>query len=141
MRNEIPEGYELVVGHSAENARTALASAEERGHGPETVLRSRSGYLVPLGDSLPDPIHPPATVEEAQERAAEAEELETVEAQKLVIPKNSHAAIDEFAQEWDITYDGIEAKDADKPTVAEKVAHVTKAIDAKAAENDKNEGE
>jgi hypothetical protein len=140
MRNEIPEGYELIVGHSADNARKALQSAEDRGLEPQTVIRSRSGYLVPL-ESVPEVVEPFANVEEFQAARAADEELETVEKQELVIPKNSHAAIDEFAQEWEITYDGIEAKDAEKPTVAEKVAHVTKAIDAKAAENDKNEGE
>jgi hypothetical protein len=84
MRNEIPEGYELIVGHSAKNAREALEKAEERGLEPQTVVRSRSGYLVPLG--------------EAAQAAAEAslggtedggENVEDVEAEPLELPKKT----------------------------------------------------
>jgi hypothetical protein len=141
MRNEIPEGYELVAGHSAKNARHALDLADERGLGVETVIRSRSGYLVPI-ESVPEVTFPPANIEEAEERAAAArEEVETVDAEGLDIPKAnaSNEVIDAFAAEWDVSYDGIEAADAEKPTRAEKVAHITKTLEALATENSKSE--
>lgn len=105
MRTEIPEGYELVVGHSTENAKTALATAEERGLGPETVLRSPSGYLVPL-ESVPEATLPPANVEEAAERiAAEREaaeaDAEDVDAEEVELPtkSNSNEEIDAWRDE------------------------------------------
>lgn len=89
MRNEIREGYELIVGHSAEKAREAIAKAEENGYTSDRVLRSPSGYLVPTHDV--DPVHPPANVEEAQERAAKAAEAEAeaVEPEALELPKKT----------------------------------------------------
>lgn len=44
----IPEGYELLVGLTKENARQALAEAVENGFGPETVLTRHDGFLIPL---------------------------------------------------------------------------------------------
>jgi hypothetical protein len=100
MRNEIPEGYELIVGHSAKNAREALEKAEERGLEPQTVVRSRSGYLVPLGEAA-EVTEPAATPEEAAaaaQAAAEAsqggtedggENVEDVEAEPLELPKKT----------------------------------------------------
>lgn len=53
------------------------------------------------------------------------------EPEEVVIPdpdKANHEAIDAFAGEHEVTYDGIEAKDAEKPTKAEKVAHIQKVM-------------
>lgn len=44
----IPEGHSLLEGRSKENARRALAEAEENGFGPEAVLTRADGYLIPL---------------------------------------------------------------------------------------------
>lgn len=134
MRSEIREGYELVVGHSAENARAALDKAAENGFGPERVLRSPNGYLVPVEDVAA--ALPPANVEEAQARKAEAEILD-VEAVEVDAPteKDSHAEIDSFAEEFGIDLTGL----GEKPTKAEKVAEINRIIeertDALEAEN------
>jgi len=50
---------------------------------------------------------------------------------ELVFPdaeKDNHDSIDAFAVEHEVTFEGIDAKDAEKPTKAEKVAHLQKAI-------------
>ena len=55
---------------------------------------------------------------------------------ELVFPdaeKDNHDRIDEFAREHEVTFDGIEAKDAEKPTKAEKVAHLQKVIEERDA--------
>lgn len=44
---------------------------------------------------------------------------------------NTHEEIDAFAADHGITYDGIEAKNAEKPTRAEKVAHIASALENK----------
>lgn len=49
---QIPDGYELLVGRSRENARKALAMADERGLPPQAVLTRRSGYLIPIIDEV-----------------------------------------------------------------------------------------
>jgi hypothetical protein len=117
MANVIPEGYELLVGRSRDKAREAIETAQERGFPVESVLTQRDGYLIPL-----DPNAEPATAE----------------AQEIVLPKDSdnHQAIDDFAEKYGLSYDGIEAKDPTKPTKVEKIAHLAKALEAKAAEND-----
>ena len=121
MSANIPEGYELLSGRSRVNAITALATAVERGLDPQTVLTVRDGFLIPLGDSkLP--------------------EVETVEAEEIVFPdptKDSHDAIDEFATKHDVTFEGIQAANAEKPTKAEKVAHIESVIAARTEANDK----
>jgi hypothetical protein len=58
---------------------------------------------------------------------------------EIVFPdpeKANHDAIDEFARDHGVTFEGIEAKDAEKPTRAEKVAHLHKVIAARADETD-----
>lgn len=53
MSTQIPDGYELLVGRSTENAIQAIATAEGRGFSAETVLTQRDGYLIPLdADSI-----------------------------------------------------------------------------------------
>lgn len=50
---------------------------------------------------------------------------------ELVFPdpeKANHDTIDEFAREHEVTFEGIDAKDAGKPTKAEKVEHLQKVI-------------
>ena len=132
----IPEGFELLVGRGRENAIKAIQAAEERGFGSETVRVSTTlgGFLIPLGYDAP---------------AGESEVAE-VKAEEIVFPdpdKANHAEIDEFAANFaddlggPITYEGIEAKDADKPTKAEKVAHIQKIVGERAAENDKHADE
>lgn len=44
----IPEGYYLLAGKSKENARQALAEAEENGFPAESVLTRNEGFLIPL---------------------------------------------------------------------------------------------
>lgn len=44
----IPDGYYLLGGLKRENALQALAEAEEGGHGPESVLTTSGGFLIPL---------------------------------------------------------------------------------------------
>ena len=121
MSANIPEGYELLSGRSRVNAITALATAVERGLDPQTVLTVRDGFLIPLGDSkLP--------------------EVETVDAEEIVFPdakKDSHDTIDAWASDHDVTYEGIVAADAEKPTKAEKVAHIESVIAARTEANDK----
>jgi hypothetical protein len=116
MANVIPEGYELLVGRSRDKAREAIETAQERGFPVESVLTQRDGYLIPLDPNAP----------------------RTVEAEEIVLPKESdnHDTIDAFATEYGLSYDGIEAANAERPTKAEKIAHLAKALEAKAAEND-----
>lgn len=106
MANPIPEGYELLSGRTRQNAITALATAEERGLDSALVLSRSDGFLIPLGDS----------------------KLPTDEGTSLPTEKDTHAVIDQFAGDNDVTFDGIEAADAEKPTKAEKVAHITKVL-------------
>lgn len=50
---------------------------------------------------------------------------------EIVLPdpaKANHEAIDAFAAHHSVTFEGIEAEDAEKPTKAEKVAHLQKVI-------------
>jgi hypothetical protein len=118
----IPDGHELPVGLGRGNAIKAIALAEDRGYDSSAVRRSMAlnGYLVPVGDS---------TVTEPED--AEVEEVVIPDPQKA-----NHDAIDNFAETHGVTYDGIEAENAEKPTKAEKVAHITKTLEAAAAEND-----
>lgn len=44
----IPEGYYLLGGVSKENARKALAEAEEGGFTADSVLTRNDGFLIPL---------------------------------------------------------------------------------------------
>lgn len=109
----IPEGYDLLPTRSRSNARKAIALAEERGYSSEVVLSRSDGYLIPLG-------------------VAEAV------AEEIVFPdpvKANHTEIDTFAGSVDVTYDGIEAADAEKPTKAEKVAHIKKIVTERAEQN------
>lgn len=115
----IPEGFELLVGRGRENAKKALSLATERGFDESTVRVSTAlgGFLIPLGD--------------------DAEASESTEAEEIVFPdaeKASHADIDAFAETNLVTYEGIEAKNADSPTRAEKVAHLHKVIEARTVE-------
>lgn len=127
----IPEGFELISGRGPKIANQALDLAEERGFERSSVRVStvHDGFLVPIGDS---------TVEDV-------EDVEDVELQEIVFPdpeKDSHAVIDDWAKNFDpdlggeITFDGIEAENADKPTKAEKVAHLQKVVGERAAAND-----
>lgn len=59
----IPDGYELLPVRSRENAKAALAAAEEKGFDPSTVLTHPEGYLIPL-------------TEDEKAAAAEADEVE-----------------------------------------------------------------
>lgn len=52
MSTQIPDGYELLAGRNKKNAIQALATAEERGLAPETVLTTTDGYLIPTGEEL-----------------------------------------------------------------------------------------
>lgn len=126
MKIEIPEGYELLVGRSRENAIKAISLAEERGLDSSVVRTTTAyggGYFIPLGDS--------AEATDEDEAVAEVEEIVFPDAEKA-----SHKDIDAFAAEHGVTYDDIEAKDAEKPTKAEKVAHIVKVVTALAEAND-----
>lgn len=73
---KIPEGYELLAGRSRDNARAALAAAEERGLDVSTVLTVRDGYLIPLGDSESGPDFAGMKVAELDEFLDQHPELE-----------------------------------------------------------------
>lgn len=141
----IPEGFDLLPNRSRDNARKAIALAEERGYDSFSVLSRSDGYLIPLGEGdLGD-------VGDAERGGAAADAGENVAvAQPIVFPdpeKDSHAVIDEWAKNFpadlggEITFDGIEAADAAKPTKAEKVAHLEKVVAERAAANDEKIGE
>ena len=120
----IPEGFELLVGRGRENARKALALADERGFEPTAVRTSTllNGFLIPLGDS----------VEDGSDEAI---------IEEIAFPdpaKANHATIDEFAEKHGVTFEGIEAADAERPTKAEKVTHIEKVIAAQAEVNDQH---
>ena len=69
------------------------------------------------------------------DRMPELPEVETVDAEEIVFPdakKDSHDTIDAWASDHDVTYEGIVAADAEKPTKAEKVAHLETTIAARA---------
>jgi hypothetical protein len=113
----IPEGFELLPGLTKENAEIAFRFAEDRGFAQESVQTSSAlnGFLIPLGDTV-----------------------QTAEAEEIVFPKaktSSHDDIDAFAAEHDVTYDGIEAANAEKPTKDEKVAHIEKIVTERAEAN------
>lgn len=42
--------YDILPGRNSENAKKAIALAEERGFPAESVLTFRDGYKVPLAD-------------------------------------------------------------------------------------------
>lgn len=74
---------------------------------------------------------PEGRVEYYTSKGWTAVEEEQPATEELVFPdpeKSSHDVIDEFAGTHGVTFDGIEAKDAEKPTKAEKVAHLQKVI-------------
>lgn len=135
-RTVIPEGYDFLPDRSRDNARKALALAEERGLEADVVLTVTDGYLIPLneGGETADAATIQDQVEDDENSGGEAQ------AEEVVLPKesDSHADIDAFAASFDppLTYDGIEAENAERPTKAEKIAHLTKAVEARAAEND-----
>lgn len=137
MSANIPEGYELLSGRSRVNAITALATAEERGLDPQSVLTVRDGFLIPLGDSkLPEV----ETADESVDKKTGPEVTADAEAEVHPTPnakKDNHDTIDAWASEHDVTYEGIEAADVEKPTKAEKVAHIEAIISARTLENDK----
>ena len=138
MSANIPEGYELLSGRSRVNAITALATAVERGLDPQTVLTVRDGFLIPLGDSkLPTE----ATAEsEGDESQTDDEAVADAIVEVHPLPdakKDSHDVIDAWASDHDVTYEGIVAADAEKPTKAEKVAHIESVIAARTEANDK----
>lgn len=66
MSIAIPEGYELHAGRGRENAKAALAIAEERGFPAASVLTHPEGYLVRTVD------------EESETNAGEVGAIETV---------------------------------------------------------------
>jgi len=49
-RTVIPEGYDFLPDRSRDNARKALALAEERGLEADVVLTVTDGYLIPLNE-------------------------------------------------------------------------------------------
>lgn len=130
MTTNIPEGYELLSGRSRENAKAALALAEERGIDTSAVLTTPGGYLIPLADD--DGSDVPASDDGSDVPDATAGEIIFPDAEKA-----NHSDIDAFATEHEVSYEGIEAKDADKPTKAEKIAHIKKVVGEHAEANSK----
>lgn len=132
MARSIPEGYELLSGRGSENARKAISLAEERGVDASRVISQTDGYLIPLGEDshihsaeapagpVGDPI---ANIADRQGTQPDADESGD---DPVPTATDSHAEIDAWAADHNITFDGIEAENADKPTRAEKIAHIEK---------------
>lgn len=67
----IPEGYFLLGGTTKENARAAIAEAQDRGFGAETVLTRHDGFLIPLAEGeVVEHVDDDATSDEAQDKPA-----------------------------------------------------------------------
>lgn len=137
MARPIPEGYELVSGRGTASARKAIELAEDRGLDSSTVLTQGDGYLVPLGaDSHIHSAEAPAGP--VGNPIANIAERQTTEAivEEIVFPKatDSHDEIDAFATEHNVSFEEL----GDKPTRAEKVAHLETVINDRAEANDKN---
>lgn len=132
MARTIPEGYELLSGRSGENARKALALAEDRGVDASQILTQTDGYLIPLdADSVDAVTFPSATpdgnpIANIAERQGDQTESHDDEGDVVVTDANTHDEIDAWAAAHDITWEGIEAENAAKPTKAEKIAHIAK---------------
>lgn len=106
-KTSIPEGFELLVGRSRENAKLAIATAEERGFPSSAVLTQSDGYLIPLGDS-----------EDSGEEQEEQEEI--------VAPKETDkvADVEAFAKEHEIDISSASNN-------AERVALIQAALESK----------
>lgn len=135
MASDIPEGYELLSGRGSANARRAIELAEERELDSSTILTRTDGYLIPLSaESSVAKDAPSATpvgdpIANISDRQGPPVVL-TAEPVDLPTEDNTHAEIDAFVNDPknNLSYDGIEAENPDKPTKAEKIAHIEKSI-------------
>ena len=104
----IPEGYELLSGHSRENARKALSLAQERGFPVETVLSVKDGYHVPLEGTEP-PVIGGYVSNEPDEIVSDSEDGEPVEIEGVPLEDHTVAELKDLAEK-----DGIDLGGATK---------------------------
>ena len=115
MSTQIPDGYELLAGRNKKNAIQALATAEERGLAPETVLTTTDGYLIPVGEF------------------AEVGEVDVPDSSWSV------ADIEKFAEEWNI--DLSEAKNKSEKLAAIEAEIERRTVDAENGNLDESKKE
>ena len=96
MSIAIPEGYELLAGRNRENAKKALATAEERGLPTSVVLTHPEGYLIPVGTDGADVVETEPGAEDNEPVFLQAEPIE------LPKPTASKAEQEAFAAEHGI---------------------------------------
>ena len=96
MSIAIPEGYELHAGRGRENAKKALATAEERGLPASSVLTHPEGYLIQVGTDGADVVETEPGAEDNEPVFLQAEPIE------LPKPTASKAEQEAFAAEHGI---------------------------------------
>ncbi len=96
MSIAIPEGYELHAGRGRENAKKALATAEERGLPASSVLTHPEGYLIPVDTDGADAVETEPGAEDNEPVFLQAEPIE------LPKPTASKAEQEAFAAEHGI---------------------------------------